>query len=260
MTSPEDPLLHTAHRPYPLPTGLWRQRQRWRDLLFAHYPIPPSMMAPLLPAGLELDTFDGQAWAGMVPFWMDRVELRTLGQHTLGVPTVRSFNELNLRTYVRSPRTGLSGVYFFSLDCDSPLAVLGARVGFHLPYFSARMSRTLQGPPSGDQTTHYTSRRQLASQSPRFAATFAPSGPPEPTSPGTLTAFLTERYCLFTPHRGRILRGDIHHLPWPLQPATAEISLDEIPEAHGLTLPATAPILHFSKALEVYIWPLTPDR
>jgi uncharacterized protein YqjF (DUF2071 family) len=230
-------------------------RQRWNDLLFAHYPIPPTVMAPLIPKGLQLDTCEGQAWLGVVPFWMDRVQTRTLGSHTLSIPTTRTFSELNLRTYVRSPRTGLAGVYFFSLDCSSPLAVLGARTLFHLPYYFASMDRHVSG-----TRTHYRSRRQLTRHHPAFEATFNPVGPVQRSSPGSLAAFLTERYCLFTTSRGRVLRGDIHHLAWPLQPAEATIAIDEIPAAHNLSIPETAPLLHFSRSLDVYIWSLCLDR
>lgn len=247
-------LQSTTHRPYPLPSGPWRLRQRWRDLLFAHYPVPPATVAPLLPPGLELDTYDGAAWLGVVPFWMDHVESRTVGSLAVGVPTVRAFNELNLRTYVRSPRTGLSGVYFFALDCSSALATLGARVLFHLPYFPALMSRSITG-----NVTDYRSRRILCQPAPRFEASFGPAAPVVPSTAGSLPAFLTERYCLFTSSRGRILRGDIHHLPWPLQAAEAEIRIDELPEAHGMRLGADVPVLHFARSLEVYLWGLEPD-
>ena len=265
--APASPLLDLAHRPYPLPTGPWLMRQRWNDLLFAHWPIPAAELTSLLPptlrTGLEIDTHDGHAWIGVVPFWMSEVTERLPHLPPLQVPTVRTFSELNLRTYVRSRRTGLRGVYFFSLDCSSPLAVLGARVLFHLPYFVASMHRT-QHPPSthGNQDTpliDYRSHRLLTSPAPSFQAAYAPTGPVTYSQPHTLEHFLTERYCLFTHARGRILRGDIHHHPWPLQPAQAEIPLNEIPAAHGITLPPVAPILHFSRSLEVYIWPLHPE-
>lgn len=231
-------------------------RQRWLNLLFAHYALPPADVAPLLPTGLELDTFDGQAWLGVVPFSMENVEVHPAGSLTVGFPTVHAFHELNLRTYVRSPRNGLRGVYFFSLDCTSLLAVLGARIGFHLPYFPAIMRVDRRG-----EDTWYRSRRILSSGSPRFAGTYGPDGPVILSQPGSLEAFLTERYCLFTASRGRILRGNIHHLPWPLQPAWADLPVDELPQAHGMCLPAgQKPVLHYSQALEVYIWLLKPDR
>ena len=251
-------LQTTAHRPYPLPERPWRLRQRWNDLLFAHWPVPPAMISSRLPPGLEIDTFDGSAWVGVIPFWMDRVRTRSFGEHSFGVPTTNTFNELNLRTYVRSRVSGLRGVFFFSLDCDSPLAVFGARTLFHLPYFPAQMSRSVV-----DDTIQYRSRRLLSGSPALYEAAYgaiAGSAPLPASQPGTLQHFLTERYCLFTPSFGRLLVGHIHHLPWTLQPADAEIRVNEIPRAHGITLPHTPPVLHFSRSLEVFLWSLKPDR
>lgn len=250
----DEALTHVEHRPYPLPVGMWRMRQRWRDLLFAHWPIPVAAMAPLLPAGLEVDSYDGFAWAGIVPFWMDEVQVRTFGKRMIAFPTVREFPELNLRTYVRSRRTGRSGVYFFSLDCASWLAVAGARALFHLPYFPAAMTRVTSG-----ASVEYSSRRLLTRQKVRFESTFRTLGEPFAHQKGSIEEFLTERYCLFTESRGRLLVGDIHHERWPLERAEAEIGLNEIPAAHGLTLPRRAPLLHFSRELRVAIWPLRED-
>lgn len=244
-------LQTTEHRPYPLPAGQWRQRQRWRDLLFAHWPIPADDMQRLLPPGLVVDSWDGSAWAGIVPFWMDEVQVRYAGQRTIGFPTVKTFPELNLRTYVRSRKTGLAGVYFFSLDCASWLAVLGARTLFHLPYFPAAMQRT----PTG-AATNYSSRRLFTRQSVRVELEYQPIGPALAHQTGSIEQFLTERYCLFTRSRGRLLVGHIHHAPWTLQPAEAEFRVNELPAAHGLSLPRRAPLLHYSRELRVAIWGL----
>lgn len=260
-------LSHTAHRPYLLPARPWRLRQRWNDVLFAHWPIAPATMAALLPRGLEVDTFDGSAWAGIVPFWMDRVGTRVVGDLSLTVPSTGSFNELNLRTYVRSPRTGKRGVFFFALDCDSFLSVLGARVLFHLPYYPAIMRRrTIRsanpGALSGGDIIAYRSRRILDWTRPtvRFDAEYQPVGPVlAPAAPGTLEQFLTERYCLFTPFMGRMLCGDIHHLPWPLQRAEADFRRNTLPAAYGLVVPRQPPVLHYAKRLEVFLWTLEPD-
>jgi uncharacterized protein YqjF (DUF2071 family) len=262
------PLDQTGHRPYPMPSRPWRLHQHWHDLLFAHWPVAPAQITPHLPPGLELDLFDNQAWLGVVPFWMSGVETRLLGSLSAGVPTTRTFSELNLRTYVRSTRTGKPGVFFFSLDCSSPLAVLGARILFHLPYFFAHIQRSQT---SGEET-HYRAQRQLPNllkgpgstrlvptPTPTFEARFAPTGPIVLSRPGTLEAFLTERYCLYTPHRNRLLIGEIHHHQWPLQPAAAEIRHNHLAQLHSLKLPDTAPILHFSCTLEVFLWSLRPD-
>ncbi len=252
-----DVLTTVAHRPYPLPSGHWRMAQRWNSLLFAHWPIPVSDMARVLPAGLEADTFGGHAWAGVVPFSMDRVRTCTIGNNSLAIPSTAHFCELNLRTYVRSRTTGLPGVYFFSLDASSPLAVLGARAFFHLPYFLARMNS--QNEPDG--SIQYRSKRLLTNRSVRFEARYQGSGQiSSPTVSGSLEHFLTARYCLFTHHAGRLLVGHIHHLPWPLEPAEAEITVNELPSAHGLKLPPVSPILHFARHLDVYIWSLRPDK
>ncbi len=252
-----DILSTVAHRPYPLPTGPWRMTQCWHDLLFAHWPIAADAMARLLPAGLEVDTFDHYAWAGVVPFWMDQVRIRMIGNRCITIPGTAEFCELNLRTYVRSKVTGLRGVYFFSLDASSALAVLGARTLFHLPYFLAAMQRHAE--PAG--TVHYSSKRLLTRRSIGFEAKYRSLQPtPMPGAAGTLEHFLTERYCLFTPHAGRILVGHIHHLPWPLEPAEAEIIRNELPAAHGISLPDRPPVLHFARELQVYLWSLREDR
>ncbi len=251
-----DILSTIAHRPYDLPGGRWRMAQRWNDLLFAHWPIPSNAMARLLPAGVEVDTFDGYAWAGVVPFWMDQVRTRVAGERTFTVPGTQSFAELNLRTYVRSRLTGLAGVFFFSLDAASLLAVTGARTLFHLPYFWAAMRR--EANPDG--TIVYSSRRLLTRQSVRFEADYRGTAVTEPSLPGTLEHFLTERYCLFTAHGERLSVGHIHHLPWPLERAEAEIRVNELPAAHGVVLPNRPPVLHFARELHVYIWGLEQDQ
>lgn len=247
-------LDHTAHRPYPLPQRKWRMAQRWNDLLFAHWPIAPEALAKKLPAGVEADLYDGQAWLGVVPFFMDQVRVRVVGERTISFPSTRSFPELNLRTYVRSRRTGKQGVYFFSLDASSLLAVFGARVLFHLPYFPASMSRE----SLADGGVAYKSRRWLPRLRPaEVRVHYGPTGPARPSEPGDLASFLTERYCLFTTSpRGHLLVGEIHHQQWPLQPAEAEFERNDLPADFGFALPASSPVLHFARELEVFIWGL----
>ena len=250
-----DVLSTIAHRPYLLPGGRWRMAQRWNDLLFAHWPIHVDAMQRLLPPSLEVDRFDGFAWAGVVPFWMDQVRTRAVGEAAFTVPGTASFAELNLRTYVRSRLTGQEGVYFFSLDAASLLAVIGARTLFHLPYFWANMRRKTH--PDG--TIDYQSRRIQPVENVRFEASYKGLGVVTPSLPGTLEHFLTERYCLFTHHGGRLSVGHIHHLPWPLEAAEAEFRVNELPAAHGIVLPDRPPVLHFARELHVYIWSLRQD-
>ena len=240
-----DILDQTAHRPWPLPSRPWIMYQRWHDLLFAHWALPPESVRPHVPPELELDTFAGKAWIGVIPFWMSRVHFRGLPP----VPTAGTFPELNVRTYVRAPQDRQkTGVYFFSLDAASLLAVLGARTGVGLPYFWAEMTAEV----TGDDVAYRSKRRK-----PRPAELIARYRPTGPVSQNKtdLEMFVTERYCLYVVRRGTIHRVQIHHLPWPLQPAEADFELNTMAEASGIVLPLEKPILQFAKFLEVFIFP-----
>ncbi len=223
--------------------------QQWHDLLFAHWALAPEKIRPLVPRELELDTFDGKAWVGVIPFWMSGVRFRALPQ----IPTASTFPELNVRTYVRAPQEpDKPGVYFFSLDAASMLAVLGARAGAGLPYFWAEMKAEW----TGDEIRYRSVRRQR----PRGAdlrARYRPIGPVSPTKTD-LEKFVTERYCLYVVRSGIVHRIQIHHLPWPLQPAEAEFEKNTMAAAHGIELPPERPMLQFAKFLEVYIF--APER
>jgi uncharacterized protein YqjF (DUF2071 family) len=240
-------LSQTSHRPWPLPTGSWAMTQRWNDLLFAHWPIPAMQMAHLIPPGLVLDTFDGSAWVGVVPFWMDRIRLRGMPL----IPGANRFPELNLRTYVRERHSNLPGVFFFSLDAANPAAVLAARAFFKLPYYWAHMKiETKDG-----REFHYQSTRLLTVKDVRFRASYRSLC--QPGTKGGLESFLTERYCLYTTDKqGTLYRGNIHHLPWPLEMAEAEIEINELPQVHGIQLPEVKPVLHYARELVVYVWEL----
>jgi len=248
-----DVLSTVKHRPWPLPERPWAMTQRWNNLLFAHWPIPSASLSGLLPEGLIPDTFDGSAWIGVVPFSMDRIRLRALPS----VPGANRFPELNLRTYVRETDTNQVGVYFFSLDASNLLAVTVARTVFQLPYFWARMQVKEQEDGRG---FHYQSERILGPGPATFRARYRSllkSCVVELSSPGTIEHFLTERYRLYTTDRkGQLYRGEIHHVPWPLEKAEAEFEVNLLPSAHGLQLPDTAPLLLFARELVVYVWSL----
>ncbi len=238
----------TIYRPYPPPRGPWVMAQTWSDLLFAHWPLPAAVVRPLLPAGLPLDTFDGMAWLGVVPFRMSGVHPRLLPS----LPWFSAFPELNVRTYVS--RDGRPGVFFFSLDAGNHLAVALARRLFKLPYFHARM---LVG--RGRQVAYLSERRHRGAPPARFVATYAPSGPAAIALPGSLAHFLTARFCLYAADgAGRLYRAEIDHLPWPLQPATGTIAANTMAAAAGIALPDEPPLLHFARRLEVHVWPLRP--
>jgi uncharacterized protein YqjF (DUF2071 family) len=230
-------------------------RQTWHDLLFAHWPIPVEVMRPLIPPQLQLDTYEGKAWIAVVPFRMSGVVPRSLPD----MPWLSAFPELNVRTYVHAPVPpggdpviGKPGVYFFSLEAANPVAVTLARRIFKLPYFNAKMSLSYQG-----DFIHYTSQRIHQGAPPaNFVGSYGPTGESYSSQLGTLESWMTERYCLYTTHGDHLYRGEIHHLPWPLQPAGAEITVNTMTEAAGITLPPEPPILHFARRLDVIVWPL----
>lgn len=230
------------HRPWPLPSGPWIMEQTWNGLLFAHWPLAPESLRALIPAVLPLDTFNGQCWVAVTPFHMTGV----CGRWMPPVPGTSRFPELNVRTYVNYG--GKPGVFFFSLDAASHLAVWGARAAYHLPYFYARMRVR----PEKDCVRYDSFRSRNA----EFGGMYRPVGSVQLRQPGTLEHWLTERYCLYTVFRGSLFRAEIHHAPWPLQDAEAEISANTMAAAAGIQLPEVPPLLHFSKKLEVLIWPL----
>lgn len=242
-----DILNITAHRPWPMPAAPWVMTQTWHDLLFAHWPVDAAALREKIPAGFMLDDFKGQAWIGIVPFRMSNVTPRGVP----ALPWLSAFPELNVRTYVRVG--GVPGVYFFSLDASNPVAVIVARTVAHLPYYSAAMSLAEQ-----DGWIQYDSRRASSAGAPaRFVGRYRPIGPPHAAIAGTLEYFLTERYCLFTVDSGlHACRVDIHHPPWPLQEAEAQIDVNTMAEAAGIRLPGVAPLLHFSRRQDVVAWML----
>jgi uncharacterized protein YqjF (DUF2071 family) len=161
---------------------------------------------------------------------------------------VSEFPELNVRTYVRVGDRG--GVYFFSLDAGSVLAVQAARTLLNLPYFSATMKVTSAG-----GVVEYECRRD-SDEAAEFTASYGPTGPASAPVPGSLEHFLTERYCLYHHHHfGSPYRLEIHHPPWPLQPARARIARNSMAQADGLILPDVPPLLHFVKRQDMVAWP-----
>ncbi len=236
-------LRFVEHPPWLLPSGPWIMEQTWNDLLLAHWPVSPKILRPLVPPVLSLDTFEGQCWVAITPFHMTGIRFRWLPP----LPGLSRFPELNVRTYVSF--RGKPGVYFFSLDAGSRAAVWAARATYRLPYFHARMSVEQH---EGDWIAYRSHRNRDAT----FHAKYRPRAPIELRSPGTRANWLTERYCLYTVGRNSVFRAEILHKQWPLQDAEAEISENTMAVAAGIKLPEIPPLLHFSKRLQVLIWPL----
>jgi hypothetical protein len=223
--------------------------QTWRDLLFAHWALPPERLASLVPASLTLDLHEGRAFLGIVPFRMERIRLR-------GLPSIlglSAFPELNVRTYVVAAEK--PGVLFLSLDGANVLAAAVARRLYHLPYWRARMSCRRKG----NAIRYRSERKRRGRPAASFRARYRPVGPASMASAGSLDHWLTERYCLYAEgRRGRLYRGEIHHAPWRLEPAEAAIDVNTMAEAAGLILPDTPPVLHFAERLDAVLW--SPER
>jgi uncharacterized protein len=218
---------------------------RWLDLLFAHWPLDPADLRPLVPPALEIETFEGRAWLGVVPFTMANVGPR-------GVPPLPGFStfpELNVRTYVR--HRGRPGVWFLSLDARSWPTVRGARLVFHLPYVHARM----QSLRDGDTVRYAAVRDDPGRPAARFEATYRPTGPVAEATPGSFDEWATNRMRLFSADgRGRIWRAEIDHPRWPLRPAEGDVDAAELVAVHGLHLPQEPPRLLFTDRLDVHGW------
>jgi uncharacterized protein YqjF (DUF2071 family) len=213
--------------------------QTWDDLLFVHYRVPLGTLRPLIPDGLELQEHSGTVWLGVTPFVVTGLRARGL----LPLPFTSSFRELNVRTYVT--RDGKPGIWFFSLDASSRLAVEAARYLYRLPYFQAEISVHRRG----EELLYECSRDDGKA----FSGAYRPDGEVFKAEDGSLEHFLTERYCLYAERDARLHRADIHHRPWPLQPARARIDLNTMPP---VKVSENDPLVHYSARQDVVIWPL----
>ena len=235
------------------PRGPVVMRQEWRHLLFLHWEVPAEAIKALLPPGLEVDTHDGRAFIGLIPFAMHGVRPRFLPS----LPWLSNFHETNVRTYVH--REGKDpGVWFFSLDAANPVAVAIARVAFGLPYYRAKM-RLKVGPIAGPgQALIYGSERLgVGPNPPRVEVEARVVGPVVRAEVGSLEHFLAERYLLYSVRGGKLFRGQVHHRPYPLQAAEVD-SLDEtLIAAAGIDRPDRPPLVHYAAGVKVDIFGLT---
>jgi uncharacterized protein YqjF (DUF2071 family) len=243
-------LSETAHRPWPLPSRRWFMGQSWRNLLFAHWSVDAAALERVVPPQIPLDLRDGRAWVGITPFRVEGLRLR----NTPPPPLVSRFEEANVRTYVSVG--GRPGIYFLSLDSASAAAVAAARRTYRLPYFRSDMRMGTEG----DGLKFEAHRVSPDGPPARLRLAYGPTGERFTAQPGTLEHWLTERYCLYTlAEGGTVQRGEIHHPPWPLQPASATIFENTMTDGLGIDLPGD-PVLHFSAMQDVVLWAIEPVR
>lgn len=232
----------SSRREWPPPKLPWVMRQTWRHLLFAHWPLDARWLEPCIPAGLELDRYEGQPWLSITPFELTDLRMRGLP----AVPGVSSFPELNVRTYVRVE--GKPGIFFFSLDAGSAIASAAARLTLRLPYRHASMHVRREG-----EVVHYDCRRNGEGGA-AFRASYRPLGDPFEARAGSLEEWLTERYCLYTRIAGRLCRLEIDHRPWVLHASEASIEVNTMTAPLGFTLPPPVH-LQYSARQDVVVWP-----
>ncbi len=244
MVSLDD--TQTDHRPWPLPSAPWVGFMRWHDLLFAHWPVSVKELRPLIPAALKVDTWHNQAWLGIVPFRMTDVGPRL----TPALPGLSAFPEINVRTYVTID--GKPGVWFFSLDATEAFAVRAARWTIELPYYDAEITCRRDK----DDWINYQSYRIHREESlAAFSARYRPTDPVHEPEAGTLEHWLVERYCLYSAtSSGNLWRLEIHHNPWPLQAAEAEITVNTMAKPLGIALAEGPTKLHFAERQDVFAW------
>jgi len=239
-------LRHLGHRPWALPDAAWVMAQSWVDLLFCHWPVDEAQLRAHVPASLPLDRFDGRTWLSITPFEVQGTRPRG----GLPPPVLSRFPELNVRTYV--VRDGKHGIWFFSLDAASALAVAAARGLYRLPYLRARMRIARDG----GWVDYRSERSDPRGEPARFEARYRGSGGVRHPEPGSLEAWLVERYRLYTvDDGGRIFFGDIHHRPWTVQDAVLELRANTMTAPHGIALDG-APLVQFARRQDVVFWPL----
>ena len=230
------------------PSGAPVMHQSWEKLLFLHWEVPVDLLRHLIPAPLEIDTFEGKAWLTITPLHIYDARPAFVPS----IPYLSWLHELNVRTYVYLD--GVPGVWFFSLDANGLLAVLGARTMFHLPYYMARIEME-----TNNNTVTFTSNRPDVNA--RFNAEWTIGADLPLADPGSLDFFLVERYCLYSARGNTIYRCRINHEPWPLQKCINLTGFSSnMASANGIPEPDAEPLLHCGGPVHVDVWPLEKVR
>lgn len=223
----------------------WLAKQNWVDLLFIHYPVAVEDLRPHIPEELEIDTYEGQAWVGIVPFLGAGNKARKFGR----VLSADDFLELNVRTYVTYK--GVKAIYFITMDADSSMIVRTARSVTGLPYYKADMSMKAEK----GRIKYESKRTHDGASKDSFSCSYAPASKPFTAKPDTLTHWLTERYALLKTKNGKVIKGPIHHEPWKLQKADLKIQKNDLLSFLPDQVKETKPLVHYSETKEVLFYP-----
>ncbi|MFD0693324.1 YqjF family protein [Paenibacillus sp. GCM10027628] len=228
----------------------WTMTQTWEHLLFAHWPVAPQTISKFIPGDLEIDTFDGQAWIGVIPFLMSGIRLRALPP----IPLMSAFPEINVRTYVKTDQG--SGVYFITLDASNPFVVGVAKLWYRLPYFFADLTFTHKR----DSMEFKGQRLPFTRKAESFYGLYGPGSDPFVPQAGTLEHWLTERYFFYCSNAGGIFQGEVLHEPWKLQSAVTMISQNTMTQSLHLHLPETPAVMHYARGVQSLIGPIRKFR
>jgi uncharacterized protein YqjF (DUF2071 family) len=240
-----DVLSHSDHRPWVLPDRPWVMAQSWHNLLFAHWPVPLETLQSFVPEPLQIDTFRGQAWLGVIPFRLSGIRLRWMP----ALPFVSSFAEINVRTYVTLGDK--PGVLFLSMDAGNMPGTAIARPTFRVPYTYADVGISRHH----DSYAFHCARRAAGSRlDANFRAIYRPASRPFRPQPASLDRWLTERYCYYSVTKGRAYRCEIAHAPWLLRHAQATIADNTMASALGIELPDSDPLLNYAHRMDAIFW------
>ncbi|MBM7643828.1 uncharacterized protein YqjF (DUF2071 family) [Scopulibacillus daqui] len=242
--------MQTNHRPYPLPIRPWIMTQTWNDVFFIHWPVDFDDIRDKVPKPLYIDTFNGRAWIGIVPFHITDFKVRDI----FSIPFSSAFPEINVRTYVTY--NNKPGVYFFSLDAGHWMASVAARTAARLPYFFSKIDVAKKN----GIITYKSSRQDTNRLDGEFEGSFSSDHTTYKSEKGSLDEWLTERYCFYTTYRNKLYRCDIHHEKWELQKAEGEILTNTLVSSQGITLPDDKPVFHYASRKKALIWPLIQVR
>lgn len=224
--------------------------QSWQKLLLMHWKLPAELLRPHIPERLQIDTFDGHAWIAITPFIVRNARPAFLPP----LPLLSAFEEVNVRTYVHYD--GVPGVWFFLLDANSMLAVLGATTTFRLPYRYANISFR----EYGDRILYTSNRAGSPAKPVQLEVSWRKGKMLGEAVPESLEFFLAERYCLYAADGETLYRARIFHAPWKLQEAELLSYRSTMIEAQGLPKPAGTPLLHYMERLDTAIWPIKKIR
>jgi uncharacterized protein len=237
-----------SHRPFPLPGGRWRWRQRWDSVLLLHFRVAAAALGPLVPPQLTVEEADDSAWVSLVPFRMRNVRPRYLP----AIGPLSNFTELNVRTYVRA--AGKPGVFFLGIQARGALVAWLARTLSPLDYRSAALDWQAARSPE----TAALDPGAVSFRSPLLDVDFASGDALAPERRKPLDIFLTERYCLYAPTPTGVVRLNVHHLPWPLVEPRVRLLRNEALRSLGAKNPLQPDLVHLSPGVEVAGWPSEP--